>query len=106
LFNKINTTNRLYPSIAYLSTGLRLARNASGGIVNIEDNFETTPIASWKLSANGGGIYQTTNSTAQSGTNSLKLGIGQYQGGQNDSWSSAQLSFPKPITNGSVEMYI
>jgi hypothetical protein len=85
--------------------GFRYARNASAGIV-IEESFETTPISSWKLSANGGGIYQTTNSTAQSGAKSLKLGIGQYQGGQNDSWASAQLSFPRPITNGSVEMYI
>ena len=83
--------------------GFRLAKNV--GTLFVED-FETTPISSWKLSANGGGIYQTTNSTAQSGTKSLKLGIGQYQGGQNDSWASAQLSFPKPITNGSVEMYI
>ena len=103
---KINTTNRLYPSIAYISTGLRLARNASSGLVSMQEDFETTPSSAWKLSANGGGIYQTTNSTAQSGSKSLKLGIGQYQGGQNDSWASAQLSFPEPITNGSVEMYI
>jgi hypothetical protein len=58
------------------------------------------------LSKNGGGFYSVSSSYAQEGVKSLQLGIAQYQGGQNDSWSQAKLAFPKLMSEGTIELYL